>query len=72
MGLARKPVMDGDHQEPSSWILDTVFRVGQAQVGKIAQNAKGGWAQGALLAILHWPKDWVRTTDSDMGYNPTR
>eukprot|EP00971_Amphidinium_carterae_P049563 976850-Amphidinium_carterae.1 len=33
MGLARKPVMDGDHQEPSSWILDTVFRVGQAQVG---------------------------------------
>eukprot|EP00971_Amphidinium_carterae_P219109 4349689-Amphidinium_carterae.1 len=24
VGLARKPVMDGDYQEPNNWILDTV------------------------------------------------
>eukprot|EP00971_Amphidinium_carterae_P147630 2926077-Amphidinium_carterae.1 len=72
VGLARKPVMDGDYQEPSNWMLDTVFRVGQAQAGKISQDATGGWAPGALLALLQWPKDWVRTPTSDVGYNSTR
>eukprot|EP00971_Amphidinium_carterae_P239283 4750251-Amphidinium_carterae.1 len=71
-GLARKPVMDGDYQEPSNWILDTVFRLGQAQVGKISKKAVGAWVPGALLSLIQWPRDWVRTPTGDLGYNETR
>eukprot|EP00971_Amphidinium_carterae_P274347 5444478-Amphidinium_carterae.1 len=70
VGLARKPVMDGAYQHPSCWILDTVYRLGQAQNGKISAKAVGGWAPGSLYTLLDWPKDWVRSPTSD-GYNET-
>eukprot|EP00971_Amphidinium_carterae_P138564 2745566-Amphidinium_carterae.1 len=59
VGLARKPVMDGVYQHPSCWILDTVYRLGQAQNGQISAKAVGGWAPGSLYTLLDWPKDWV-------------
>eukprot|EP00971_Amphidinium_carterae_P210508 4176948-Amphidinium_carterae.1 len=74
VGLALKPVMDGDYQEPSNWILDNVFRVGQAQAGKISQDAAGGWVPGDLLGLLQWPN--LRTGSGHRpqtkGYNATR
>eukprot|EP00971_Amphidinium_carterae_P296620 5892470-Amphidinium_carterae.1 len=71
VGLARKPVMDGVYQHPSCWILDTVYRLGQAQKGSISAKAVGCWAPGSLYKLLNWPKDWVRSPTSD-GYNETR
>eukprot|EP00971_Amphidinium_carterae_P252165 5006624-Amphidinium_carterae.1 len=62
--LARKPVMDGAFQDPSNWILDTVFRLGQAADGKISQDARGGWAPGILVALLAWPKDWLKNPET--------
>eukprot|EP00971_Amphidinium_carterae_P071063 1405046-Amphidinium_carterae.1 len=72
VGLARKPVMDGNYQDPSNWILDTVFRLGQAECGKISQDATWGWAPGDLLAVIRWPKDWAKSSPEDVGYNETR
>eukprot|EP00971_Amphidinium_carterae_P140227 2778379-Amphidinium_carterae.1 len=64
--------MDGNYQHPSAWILDTVFRLGQAECGKISQDATGGWAPGELLAVIRWPKDWAKSAPDDAGYNETR
>eukprot|EP00971_Amphidinium_carterae_P166484 3299551-Amphidinium_carterae.1 len=64
--------MDGIHQDPSNWILDTVFRLGQAADGKISQEATGGWAPGTLVALLSWPKDWLKNPDTGVGYNSVR
>eukprot|EP00971_Amphidinium_carterae_P000772 15185-Amphidinium_carterae.1 len=65
--------MDGAYQDPSNWILDTVlngvFRLGQAADGKISQEATGGWAPGTLVALLAWPKDWIKDPDTGVGYN---
>eukprot|EP00971_Amphidinium_carterae_P098683 1951583-Amphidinium_carterae.1 len=57
---------------PSNWILDTVFRLGQAEDGKLSQDATGGWAPGALVALLSWPKDWLKNPDTGAGYNTVR
>eukprot|EP00971_Amphidinium_carterae_P349996 6491334-Amphidinium_carterae.1 len=73
VGLARKPVQDGIHLEPSNWILDTVLRVGQAPNGLIGANARGGWAPGSLLALLEWPLGWTKAAGGDQGgYNEGR
>eukprot|EP00971_Amphidinium_carterae_P010454 206361-Amphidinium_carterae.1 len=64
--------MDGAFQDPSNWILDTVFRLGQAADGKISQDARGGWAPGTLVALLAWPKDWLKNPDTGDGYNSVR